>query len=494
MRLRYKIFYINIIVIFLVIISILLIIFSLSKNILDDNIRTRVELYKNNFSNLIEIEKNNLIFHVKDYAYWEEMGIKGVINKDENWIRDNLDPWIRKNFNYDLVLLIKDNGEVIVDTPLLNLNYDDFILKKHDIVSGIKIINNLPIIFATSPVFDSNGEKFYNAYLTFGIIINENLINEWKNYLDFDFAIITENSYISTSEEIEKFQFNEIKPTYQYIHNYISTFLPIYDIEGNKIADVHIHKYDDTITKMNKTILSGIIVGGLLTIISAFIINILLISQIIKPLENLDKATKEISNGNYEIKLDYSKNDEIGHLTNSFKKMLDIIKYREKIITNEKQMAIEMSYKDPLINVFNRKYLIEKVEDLIKYEQPFSIVFLDLDNFKIINDVLGHKVGDELLKKIADWFSNNLRKDDIIARYGGDEFCLILYGLDKKSAYEVIQRLYKLFQLQSFYPEDIPIGFSYGIATFPEDSENIDKLLSIADNKMYQMKEIKFNK
>jgi len=57
MRLRYKIFYINIIVIFLVIISILLIIFSLSKNILDDNIRTRVELYKNNFSNLIEIEK-----------------------------------------------------------------------------------------------------------------------------------------------------------------------------------------------------------------------------------------------------------------------------------------------------------------------------------------------------------------------------------------------------------------------------------------------------
>jgi len=57
------------------------------------------------------------------------MGIQGVINKDEDWIRDNLDPWIRKNFNYDLVLLVKDNGEVIVDTPLLNLNYDDFILK-----------------------------------------------------------------------------------------------------------------------------------------------------------------------------------------------------------------------------------------------------------------------------------------------------------------------------------------------------------------------------
>jgi len=130
--------------------------------------------------------------------------------------------------------------------------------------------------------------------------------------------------------------------------------------------------------------------------------------------------------------------------------MLDIIKYREKIITNEKQMAIEMSYKDPLTNIFNRKYLIEKVDNLIKNEQPFSIVFLDLDNFKIINDVLGHKVGDELLKKIANWLTNNLRKDDIIARYGGDEFCLILYGLDKKMLMKLFKGYINYFNFNHF--------------------------------------------
>jgi diguanylate cyclase (GGDEF)-like protein len=494
MKIKYKLFFINIIIIFLAILLIIFFIFSFSRKTFDENIKIRAELYKNNFSNLIETEKNNLSLHVKDYAYWDEMGIQAVNNKNKEWIEDNLDPWVRNNFNFNLVLLIKDNGEVIVDSPLFNINYNNFILKKQEIISGITILNNLPVIYATSPVFDNNGEKFYHAYLTFGKVIDETLMNKWKNFLDIDFAIITENSYISTSEKIKKFQFSEIKPPYQYIDNYICTFMPIYDNENNKIADVHIHKYDDIPSKINKTIYSGILIGALSTIISAFIINILLISHILKPLEKLEKAAKEITSGNYNVKLDYSKNDELGYLTNSFKRMFDKIKYREKLILNEKEMAIEMSYRDPLTNIFNRKYLIEKIEELIKSEQPFSIVFLDLDNFKVINDVLGHKVGDELLKKIAEWFLNNLRKEDIVTRYGGDEFCLILYGLDKKGSDEVIQRLYKLFQLQSFYPEDIPIGFSYGIASFPEDSKNIDKLLSIADNKMYQMKEIRFNK
>lgn len=494
MKVKQKLFFINAIVIFLVVLSIIFFIYSLSKKTLDDNIKIRAELYRNNFSNLIEIEKRGLELHVKDYAFWEEMGIKGVINQDKQWIKDNLDPWVRMNFNYNLILLIKDDGEVIVDTLSLNINANDFILKEKEIVSGIKLINGLPVMFATSPVFDSSGEKFFNAYLTFGTIIDESLINKWREYLEIDFAIITEYNYISTSESLKKFQFEDNLKSYQYIDNYICTILPLYDNEGNEIAKVHIHKYDDIPARINKTIISGIFFGALSTIISAFLINILLITYILKPLEKLTKASKEVSRGNFDIKLDYYKNDEIGYLTSSFEKMFDKIKYREKIIKHEKEMAVEMSYKDPLTNIFNRKYLIEKIENLIKNEQSFSIVFLDLDNFKIINDVLGHKVGDELLKKISEWFLNNLRKEDIVTRYGGDEFCLILYGLDKTASNEVIQRLYKLFQLQSFYPEDIPIGFSYGIASFPEDSKNLDKLLSIADNKMYQMKEIRFNK
>lgn len=494
MKIRHKLFLINIFVIFIAIILIIFFIFSITKKVLNENIKVRAELYRNNFSNIVETVKKNLYLHIKDYALWEELGVQAVENRNKEWIEKNLDPWLRKNFNYDLILLIKDDGEVIVDTRYYKINYNYFILKDHKIDSYIVLIDNLPFICATAPVFDSSGEKFFNAYLTFGISVNETLINEWKNYLDIDFAIITEYSYISTNEEIKRMALSENKPLYQYINNYICTFLPLYDNEDNKIAEIHIHKYDDIKSRIDKTILNGIFIGSIATIITAFIINIYLIMHILKPLEKLAKATKDFTKGNYDTNLNYSKDDEIGHLTNSFKRMIDKIKYREKTILNEREVAIEMSYKDPLTNIYNRKFLIEKIEELIKKGQTFSIVFLDLDNFKVINDLLGHKAGDELLKKISSWFIDNVRKEDIVTRYGGDEFCLILNGLDKNGSNEVIERLYKHFQLQNYYPEEIPIGFSYGIASFPEDSNEIDKLLSIADKKMYQMKEAKFNK
>jgi diguanylate cyclase (GGDEF)-like protein len=237
---------------------------------------------------------------------------------------------------------------------------------------------------------------------------------------------------------------------------------------------------------------SGILIAMIITFISAFVINILVVLNILKPLIKFEGITKKIAEGRYDVKLNFNREDEIGYLAKSFKKMIEKILNRENELKKEREKLIESSYRDPLTEVYNRKYLIEYVEKLINDKRKFSIVFLDLDNFKLIDDVLGHKTGDEILKKIAIWFQNNLRKDDIVARYGGDEFCLILHDVDKKRSEEIVERLYKLFTLESFYPEDIPIGFSFGIATYPDDADNLDKLLTLADTKMYKMKELRF--
>lgn len=375
MKIKYKLFIINVIVILIAVILIIFFIFSFSKKSLDDNLKVRAELYKNNISNLIEIEKQGLILHVRDYSFWEEMGIKGVINKDREWIEENLDPWVRDNFGYKLIYLVTTDVNVIVDTPSLNINPQDFILKDKEIKSGIKIINGLPFIYATSPVFDSYGERFFNAYLTFGIQIDGVLLNKWKNLLDMDIALITKDIYITTNEKLKRYEFMEIKPPYQYVDNYIRTFLPIYDDDGEKIADIHIHKFDDIPSKIIKTIYSGIFVGAISTILSALIINIILITNILKPLEKLEMAVREVSKGNYNVKIDFVRDDEIGYLAKSFSSMIDKIMSREKIILSEKERAVEMTYKDPLTDIFNRKYLIEKIENLIKNKEPFSIVF-----------------------------------------------------------------------------------------------------------------------
>jgi diguanylate cyclase (GGDEF)-like protein len=120
--------------------------------------------------------------------------------------------------------------------------------------------------------------------------------------------------------------------------------------------------------------------------------------------------------------------------------------------------------------------------------KKFAIVFLDLDKFKNINDFLGHTVGDKILIEVANWFKENLRGEDKIIRYGGDEFCLILNENDRDKIEKIMRRLYLRF-LEKEFLKGIALGFSYGIAIFPDDGNNLDMLLSKADQEMYKMKE-----
>lgn len=494
MKIRHKLIILNTFLIFTISLILIISVFYFLKAHINNSLKERAEIYKKNFLTLIEQEKRGLENTIKDYAMWKEMGENVVINRNDEWIKDNLDPWVKVNYGYNIILVVKSNNEVILNSSIINLNPSNFILNEKEIVSGVKIENNYPIIFATSPIYDNSGENFYDAYLTFGYLIDETVIDRWKRTFDVDLAIIGKNVYISTSKDIKKITFYENLPSYNYVDNYICTYFSLKDPLGEEVLKIHIHKYDETISKVTRSIYFNILFAGFITFFTVFIINIIVTYFVLKPLENFTKDVKKASLGDYDFKLDYKKNDEIGYLTNAFKKLFEKVKIRERIILKEKELAVEMSYKDPLTKIYNRKYFIESIEKYIKSGEQFSIVFLDLDNFKLINDVLGHKVGDEILKKVADWFSKNIRGEDVVTRYGGDEFCFILKGLDKTKANEVIERLYKLFQLQSFYPEDIPIGFSYGISSFPEDSMDIDKLLSIADKKMYQMKEIRFKK
>lgn len=494
MTIKNKLLILTSAIILISILSVIIFIYFISKNHLNNNIELRANLYKQNFLSLLEIEKNKLNIILLDYAHWNELGDNAVIKKDEEWIKENLYPWVNEHFGFDLVLLLKSNGEIIINSFVDDLKYSNFILGDDKTRTGFYVSNRGLILYSTSGVYDNDSVKFYNAYLTFGYLINEEILKNYKEILDMEIQLITENYIISTDPSLNKFALREEKKQYQYINNYICTFLPLFDENGEKIAEFHIHKFDDIPNKIINSIYYGILIATIITLISAFVINILIVFNILKPLIKFESVAKKIAEGSYDIKLNFERKDEIGNLARSFKKMVEKISFRERELKNEREKLIESSYRDPLTEIYNRKYFIEYVEKLINENRKFSIVFLDLDNFKLIDDVLGHKTGDEILKKIAKWFQNNLRKDDIVARYGGDEFCFILHNVDKKKSGEIVDRLYKLFTLESFYPEEIPIGFSFGIATYPDDADNLDKLLTIADTKMYKMKELRLKK
>ena len=166
----------------------------------------------------------------------------------------------------------------------------------------------------------------------------------------------------------------------------------------------------------------------------------------------------------------------------------------EELLQQKKDLLKELERKaiyDPLTGLFNRYALMEflsKEVERIKREkrENLFIIFLDLDNFKQVNDLYGHKKGDEVLRQVAELLKNHFRKYDIVARFGGDEFMVIVRNSSKENVEETLKKLQK--RIEEIF-DKFDISVSYGIAVAPVDGTNIDRLIAIADRRMYQMKE-----
>jgi diguanylate cyclase (GGDEF)-like protein len=133
--------------------------------------------------------------------------------------------------------------------------------------------------------------------------------------------------------------------------------------------------------------------------------------------------------------------------------------------------------------------LVEEIERARLYRYNFSLVFLDLDHFKEVNDTHGHARGDEVLSEFARRVMAGLRTTDLLFRYGGDEFVLLLQGIDETRGPALIQHL--LDEVTgSPMPGDTPltIGFSAGLAYYPADGEDSEALLETADERVYHAK------
>jgi diguanylate cyclase (GGDEF)-like protein len=151
--------------------------------------------------------------------------------------------------------------------------------------------------------------------------------------------------------------------------------------------------------------------------------------------------------------------------------------------------------RDPLTNLYNQRVFWE----LAKYEEDrakrhnykFSLLMIDLDNFKAVNDTYGHDFGDKFLVEIANLLEKSVRPGDIVARYGGDEFVILLPETDEEGAYTVAQRILKNAENYLIKAPDgriINPQLSIGIATYPDHADNVKDLFSLADNMMYKAK------
>jgi diguanylate cyclase (GGDEF)-like protein len=147
--------------------------------------------------------------------------------------------------------------------------------------------------------------------------------------------------------------------------------------------------------------------------------------------------------------------------------------------------------RDPLTGVLNRRhfeYLSEK--ELMRskrYGYPLSVVFFDLDDFKKVNDSFGHAAGDLVLKGMAEKLKNSLRSEDAAARFGGEEFVMLLPQTDLPGAQIIAERILSSVRSSEF-ADGIRVTFSGGVACFPRHGDTIQELLEYADKGLYEAK------
>jgi diguanylate cyclase (GGDEF)-like protein len=261
---------------------------------------------------------------------------------------------------------------------------------------------------------------------------------------------------------------------------------------------------EEAIESNRKVTIVIIIVGIIFTLLAA-LVSLLLGRRIAKPIVALSATAQAIGDGNLDTRASELSNDEIGSLAKSLNKMVrnlqDTMTSRDELLYEVKQRKQaeekiqQIAYHDSLTGLPNRELFSDRLSIALTQAQrnkkEVGIAMLDLDNFKDVNDTLGHAAGDLLLKATAERLSAALRKGDTVARIGGDEFALILPELKGvEDAIQVAQKIVDGFRKPFLIDtHQLVVTTSIGIAVCPNDGTNEGILLKNADIAMYQAKE-----
>jgi len=160
------------------------------------------------------------------------------------------------------------------------------------------------------------------------------------------------------------------------------------------------------------------------------------------------------------------------------------------------QDATRQTLIDDLTRLYNVRYLYQTLEGEIRrarrYSSAVSVVFMDLDGFKLVNDAYGHRAGSATLTEVAQVITRSVRDSDFVARYGGDEFVLMLPETSAKRALQMAERVRERIAGHRFkggVGADIYLTASFGVASFPEHATQAEKLIELADAAMYEAKQ-----
>lgn len=228
---------------------------------------------------------------------------------------------------------------------------------------------------------------------------------------------------------------------------------------------------------------------------TAVLVRIMISRSVEQPLNALMAQIDKIEKADYSASPTVRTGDELETISVNVNRLAEAVQEREASLEHSRAELEFLSNHDALTNLPNRRYFGQHLEHVLtlaqREQEKFALFFIDLDQFKQVNDTLGHHIGDELLKRVAARLRNNIRASDTLARIGGDEFNILIERVHHLEELEpVVSKYLELFDAPFMVAgHDLNISASIGVALYPLDGHDSVTLVKNADMAMYKAKE-----
>ncbi|GEM_PF-2919582 len=473
------------------------------------------------FKDLLNRELTHLDVLCRDWASWDDT-YEFIQDKNKDYAESNL---INSSFylnKIDIVFYFDNNRNIVWsgqfglsanDPKYLTDNwysdYGNLIFNNNDTsnLTGI-IVSGKNIIFISSrPILKSDGSGPIRGTMVMGRVLNKKYKNVLKQItkIPFEMWLACDKSIppdvLAAKEKISHKNDIYIDSSVDKIMN-IFTFLK--DINGDNKIVLEAHFKKEIVSRAT-VIFNVVLVILLICPILLFTILYLLINKIIiTRLSAIINHIRTIKQSNdLTLKMEKTEKDEIGILSNELDILFDQLNMlnmaNEEIqrhLNEKNEILNQLNITDVLTNVYNKRHLIEVANIQFncarRHNYPLSLLILDIDNFKKINDYFGHQVGDTVLKSIAFLLKETIRKEDYVARFGGEEFVVLAPLTDQNGIHQLAERLRIAVEQNKVEIEKdvfVSVTASFGVATYTNNNyHNIDSLLRDADDALLKSK------
>lgn len=370
----------------------------------------------------------------------------------------------------------------IIDTQTLTTSLD---LHLHKQIAG-DIVDNEETLKIIEMIF-----KKLKSLASQNIIKaeeKEQLLNFTKNLKKLQFALIyykKNQAYDAASSSSEEL-YEIIDETLTDINKNLN--------ETISIIQRQINESDVAVLGKVKFIQQTLIIVFFIVASTSLFVLFLFNKSLATNLQVLIQGTSMLGQGNLEWRIKSKFDDEFGKLSNAFDSMSQKLSETNQQLLQQTKKIEKLAYYDSLTELANRTTFItrlqQEIERASRVKENLSILFVDLDDFKLTNDIYGHDVGDLLLKEVAERMTRQTRLSDIVARFGGDEFTLLLTQQPSsiESSLVGLRILNELNRPFHILGKEISISSSIGVAIYPENGTKAQDLLKSADMAMYVAK------